>query len=84
MDTLESRMVVLWLKITHKYAQRAKSNSVIGVHIITDHLKYNQDRIEHKITHNLDATLGSKYQQNIDLNKFLKKINIYTTKFKMI
>lgn len=51
--------------------------SDIKHHIISDCLKFNQNRIDHKIPHNLDATLGPNYQQNIDLIKFLKQTNKY-------
>jgi hypothetical protein len=34
--------------------------------IIVECLKYNQDMIGHKISHNLDAAIGPIYQNNID------------------
>lgn len=46
-------------------------------HIISNCIKYNQERIKHGIPHNLDAALGPNLLLNTDLIKFLKQTNIY-------
>ncbi|KAL5237162.1 hypothetical protein ACI65C_004572 [Semiaphis heraclei] len=46
-------------------------------HIISDCIKYIQERIKHGISHNLDAALGANHHLNADLINFLKQTNIY-------
>jgi len=46
-------------------------------HIIADYRKYALNRIKHRISHNLDATLGPNHQHNLVLIMFLKKTNFY-------
>jgi hypothetical protein len=41
-------------------------------HINSNCLKYNQERVKHRISqHNFDAALGPNHQQNTDLFNFL-------------
>jgi hypothetical protein len=54
-----------------------ETNLTVKHIIITDCLKYNQERIKHGISHNLDATLEPNHQQNTDLINFLKQTIVY-------
>lgn len=46
-------------------------------YLIDDRLKYNQDRIEHKIPYNLDIELESNQEQNLNIINFLKQTELY-------
>lgn len=70
-----------YTKIPHSFLM-AKENSPLCLtyvtklsakHIIQDCLKYNKDKIKHKIPHNIDAALRPNFQQNTGLIKFLKQ-----------
>jgi len=51
-------------------------------HIVSDCLKYVQDRTEHSVSHSFYSALGPNYQQNLDLINFLKQTNIYNQIYK--
>ncbi|KAL4122214.1 hypothetical protein QTP88_014586 [Uroleucon formosanum] len=78
-DTVFNRLRTGHTRITHGFLIAREEPPICQTcgtltvkHIIADCLMFNQERAVHKISYNLDSSLGSNPEKNLDLIKFMK------------